>query len=193
MAQSFIAEISDRLGGEGVANTVGEHVKTIAPVYYTRTDNNVVSHPSLQDAIDNIAPKAKYKKTTVQHTITATDFAQDKCPFSDPIVMPDNYGNKTVAMVNLFGTITTTDTADVPDAFILWLDLDSAHSTGSEVLSTNFITTEDVQVNFSASMQIPLTTGTMHPSGLYLDVWRHGLPAGSTVSVSAQVTVMDRE
>lgn len=33
----------------------------------------------------------------------------------------------------------------------------------------------------------------MHPSGLYLDIWRHGLPAGSVVSVSAQVTVMDRE
>ncbi len=193
MAQSFISELGDRQGGQNVENTDGAHVKTIAPVYYTRTDNNVVSHPTIQSAIDNISPKVKYSKSTVQHTITAADFTQDKAPFSDPIALPADYSNKTVAIVNLFGTITTTDTADVPNSFIIWVDLDSAHSSGVEVLSTNFITAENTQVNFSASMQIALASGTMHPSGLYLDIWRHGLPAGSTVSVSAQVTVMDRE
>jgi hypothetical protein len=193
MAESFVAEIGDRLGGEGVENTVGEHVKILSPKHYQRVDNGVVSNPSIQDAIDNIAPKVKYRKTTVQHTITAADVTQEKSAFSDPIVMPSNYGNKTVAMVNLFGTIMTTDTSDVPNSFIIWVDYDSAHSSGSEVLSTNFITADDHQVNFSANIQLPFSTGSMHPSGLYLDIWRHGLPADSTISVTAEVTVLDRE
>lgn len=193
MAQSFISELGDRQGGQNVENTDGAHVKTIAPVYYTRTDNNVVSHPSIQEAIDNIAPKVKYSKTTVQHTITAADVTQEKSPFSDTIAMPSSYGNKTVAFINLFGTVMTSDTSAVPNSFIIWLDFDSARSMGYETLSTNFITTDNYQVNFSANMQIALASGTMHPSELYLDIWRHGLPAGSTVSISAQVTVMDRE
>lgn len=107
--------------------------------------------------------------------------------------MPSGYGNKTVALINLFGTIMTTDTSAVTNSYILWIDYDSAHSMGSETLSTNFITTDNHQVNFTASAQLPLATGTMHPSGLYLDIWRHGLPAGSTISVTAEVTVLDRE
>lgn len=193
MAQSFISELGDRLGGNDVEATEGKHVKTIAPVYYTRTDNNVVSHPSIQDAIDNIAPKVKYQKTTIQHTITSADVTQEKSPFADPIVMPSGYGNKTVALINLFGTIMTTDTSAVTNSYILWIDYDSAHSMGSETLSTNFITTDNHQVNFTASVQLPFATGTMHPSGLYLDIWRHGLPADSTISVTAEVTVLDRE
>ena len=55
MAQSFVAEIGDRLGGDGVENTVGEHVKILSPKYYQRTDNGVVSNPSLQTALDGKA------------------------------------------------------------------------------------------------------------------------------------------
>ena len=194
MAQSFISELGDKLGGQDVENTEGKHVKIISPEYYKRTDNGVVSNVSIQTAIDGLAsPKVKYRKTTVQHTITSADVTQEKSTFSDPILMPSDYGNKTVAIVNLFGTIRTTDTSAVPNSFIVWLDFDSAHSMGSEVLSTNFITTDNYQVNFSANIQIPLASGTMHPSGLYLDIWRHGLSADSTVSVAAEVTVLDRE
>lgn len=193
MAESYISELGDRLGGNDVEATDGKHVKTIAPVYYTRTDNNVVSHPSIQEAIDGISPKVKYSKTTIQHTITAADVTQEKSPFADPIAMPSSYGNKTVAVINLFGTIMTSDTSAVTNSYIIWVDYDSAHSMGSETLSTNFITTDNHQVNFSANVQLPFASGTMHPSGLYLDIWRHGLPAGSTISVTAEVTVLDRE
>ena len=52
MAQSFISELGDRLGGDGVANTEGEHVKTISAEYYKRNDSGTVSNQSLQTAID---------------------------------------------------------------------------------------------------------------------------------------------
>ena len=193
MATEYISELGDKLSKNSTAENLPGHIKVISAPNYMRVDNGVVSNPSIQEAIDNIAPKVKYKKTTVQHTITSTDVTQEKSTFSDPILMPSDYGNKTVAIVNLFGTIRTTDTSAVPNSFIVWLDFDSAHSMGSEVLSTNFITTDNYQVNFSANIQIPLASGTMHPSGLYLDIWRHGLPADSTVSVAAEVTVLDRE
>lgn len=193
MAVEYVSELSDKLGKNNTAESLPKHVKVISAPNYMRVDNGVISNPSIQEAIDGISPKVKYKKTTVQHTITSAEATQEKCPFSDPILMPSDYGNKTVAMINLYGTIMTSDTSAVPNAFMLWIDLDSAHSSGSQVFAVNFITTEDSQVNFSASAQIPLSTGIMHPSGLYLDIWRHGLPANSTVNVTAEVTVLDRE
>jgi len=57
MAESFISELGDRLGGEGVENTVGEHVKILSPKHYQRTDNGVVTNPSIQEAIDNLAQR----------------------------------------------------------------------------------------------------------------------------------------
>lgn len=193
MATEYISELGDKLSKNSAAESLPKHIKVISAPNYRRVDNGVVTNPSIQDAIDGISPKVKYKKTTVQHTITSDEATQEKCQFSDPIVMPSDYGNKTVAILNLYGTIMTTDTSAVPNAFMIWIDLDSAHSSGSQVLSTNFITTEDSQVNFSASAQVPLSIGVMHPSGLYLDIWRHGLPANTTVSVTAEVTVLDRE
>ena len=180
------------MGGSGVSNTDGNHVKIIAPAVYTRTDDGVVSHPSIQDAIDNISPKAKYKRTIVQHTVTADDVTNQDCPFSDPIQMPDGYGNPTVALVNLTGTILTSDTSAVTNSYIISLDYDSEHSMGAQTYSTNFIMQDNVQVNFSASTQLTLSSGAQHPSGLYLDIWRHGLPAGSTLQVTANVTILDR-
>ena len=53
MAQSFISEIGDQLGGDGVANTEGEHVKIISAEYYKRIDNGVVSNVRIQDAISS--------------------------------------------------------------------------------------------------------------------------------------------
>ena len=53
MAQSFISEIGDQLGGDGVANTEGEHVKIISAEYYKRIDNDVVSNVRIQDAISS--------------------------------------------------------------------------------------------------------------------------------------------
>jgi hypothetical protein len=193
MAPEFVSEIADRLGVEGVSNMDGAHVKTISAEYYKRTENGVVTNELIQEAIDNISPKVKYKKTVVQHTITADDVTHEKCPFADPILMPTDYGNKTVAMINLYGSIMTSDTSAVTSSYIVWLDNDTSHSMGSQTLSTNFITTDNYQVNFVANIQLPFTTGTMHPSGLYLDIWRHGLPADSTVSVTAEVTILDRE
>ena len=192
MAQEFVSQIGDREGGQGVSNTDGAHVKTISAEYYKRTENGTVTNELIQDAIDNISPKAKYKKTIVQHTVTADDVTNQDCPFSDPIQMPDGYGNPTVAIVNLTGTILTGDTSAVTNSYIINLDYDSAHSYGSQTFSTNFIMQSDTQVNFSASTQLTLSSGAQHPSGLYLDIWRHGLPAGSTLQVTANVTILDR-
>lgn len=193
MATEYISELGDKLSKNSTAESLPKHIKVISAPNYMRVDNGVVSNPSIQEAIDSIAPKVKYQKTTIQHTITSADVTQEKSPFADPIVMPSGYGNKTVALINLFGTIMTTDTSAVTNSYILWIDYDSSHSMGSETLSTNFITTDNHQVNFTASAQLPFATGTMHPSGLYLDIWRHGLPADSTISVTAEVTVLDRE
>ena len=194
MAASYVSEIGDALGGEGVENTNGAHVKILSPKYYQRTDNGVVSNVSIQDAIDGLAsPKVKYKTTIIQHTVTASDVTQDECPFSDPIAMPDSYGNRCVAIVNLTGTILTSDTSAVTNSCIVNLDYNSERSFGVQTYATNFITQNDVQVNFAASTQLTLTIGSQHPSGLYLDIWRHNWPADSVVRVTAQVTVMDRE
>lgn len=192
MAQEFVSEIGDKLGVEGVSNSDGAHVKTISAEYYKRTENGVVTNELIQDAIDNISPKAKYKKTIVTHTVTADDVTNEECPFSDPILMPDGYGNSTVAIVNLTGTILTSDTSAVTNSCIINLDYNSEHSFGTQTYSTNFITQDDVQVNFSASTQLTLSSGAQHPDGLYLDIWRHGLPAGSTLQVTANVTILDR-
>lgn len=193
MTTEYISELGDKLSKNSSAENLPKHIKVISAPNYRRVDNGVVSNPSIQEAIDNISPKVKYSKTTIQHTITAADVTQEKSPFADPIAMPSSYGNKTVAVINLFGTIMTSDTSAVTNSYIIWIDYDSAHSMGSETLSTNFITTDNHQVNFSANVQLPFASGTMHPSGLYLDIWRHGLPAGSTISVTAEVTVLDRE
>lgn len=194
MAQSFISELGDKLGGNDVEATDGKHVKTIAPVYYTRTDNNVVSHPSIQEAIDGLSsPKAKNQKTIIRHTITAADVTNQSAQFEDPIVMPSGYGSKTVAFVNLTGTITTDDTSGVTNAYMIALDFNSAHSFGTNTYSVNFIVQNDVQVNFESNTQVQLSGGTMHPDGLYLEIYRHGLPVGSTIAVTAEVTVLDRE
>ena len=61
MAQSYIQEIGDRLGGNGVPNTDGVHVKIIAPAVYTRVDSGAVSHPSIQEAIDSLAEKRHHR------------------------------------------------------------------------------------------------------------------------------------
>ena len=192
MAIEFVSQIGDSKGVQGVSNADGAHVKTISAEYYKRMENGVVTNELIQDALDSISPKAKFKRTIVQHTVTADDVTNEECPFSDPIVMPEGYGNPTVAIVNLTGTILTSDTSAVTSSFIVNLDYDSAHSMGAQTYATNFITQDNVQVNFAASTQLMLTSGAQHPSGLYLDIWRHGLPAGSTVSVTAQVTVLDR-
>jgi len=194
MAESYISELGDRLGGNDVEATDGKHVKTIAPVYYTRTDNNVVSHPSIQEAIDSLSsPKVKNQKTIIRHTITAADVTNQSAAFDDPIVMPSGYGSKTVAFVNLKGTITTDDTSGVTNAYMIALDFNSAHSFGTNTYSVNFITQPDVQVNFESNTQVQLSGGTMHPDGLYLEIYRHGLPVGSSIAVTAEVTVLDRE
>ena len=193
MAQEFVSELGDKMGVQGVSNTDGAHVKTISAEYYKRVEDGAVTNERIQDAIDSISSKVKYKKTVVQHTLTAEDVTQEKCPLADPIVMPTGYSNKTVVIINLYGTIQTSDTSAVTSSYIVWVDYDTSHSMGSETLSTNFITTDNQQVNFVANIQLPLASGTMHPDGLYLDIWRHGLPAGSTVSVTAEVTILDRE
>ena len=51
MAQSFISELGDRLGGDEVDNTKGEHVKIISAEYYKKTVNGVVTNERIQDAI----------------------------------------------------------------------------------------------------------------------------------------------
>lgn len=194
MAESFISELGDRLGGNNVEATDGNHVKTIAPVYYTRTDNNVVSHPSIQEAIDSLSsPKVKNQKTIIRHTITAADVTNQSAVFEDPIVMPSGYGSKTVAFVNLTGTITTSDTSGVTNAYMIALDFNSAHSFGTNTYSVNFIVQTDVQANFESNTQVQLSSGQMHPDGLYLEIYRHGLPVGSSIAVTAEVTVLDRE
>lgn len=194
MAESFISELGDRLGGSDVEATDGKHVKTIAPVYYTRTDNNVVSHPSIQEAIDGLSSsKVKHQKTIIRHTITAADVTNQSAQFENPIVMPSGYGSKTVAFVNLTGTIITEDTSGVTNAYMIALDFDSAHSFGTNTYSVNFVVQPDVQVNFESNTQVQLSGGTMHPDGLYLEIYRHGLPVGSTIAVTAEVTVLDRE
>ena len=191
MAQSYIQEIGDKLGGEGVSNTNGNHVKIIAPAVYTRTDDGVVSHPSIQDAIDNISPKAKVVHTIVQHTVTAEEAAGGSVSFSDPLDMPSDYGNLTVAFVSLVGTIILNDTSNVQTALRIALDFDSTHSYGAEAYAVNVII-PDTQVNFGANTQIPLNTGTMHPSGIYLKIYNHGLPAGADIRVTGIITVFDR-
>lgn len=191
MAQSYIQEIGDKLGGNGVSNTNGEHVKIIAPAVYTRTDDGVVSHPSIQDAIDNISPKAKVMRTLVQHTVTAEEATSGLATFSDPLDMPSDYGNLTVAIISLVGTIIVNDTSNVQPALRIALDFDSSHSYGAEAYAVNVII-PDTQVNFGANTQIRLNTGTMHPSGLYLEIYNHGLPAGAEIRVTGIITVFDR-
>ena len=191
MAQSYIQEIGDKLGGNGVPNTNGEHVKIIAPAVYTRTDDGVVSHPSIQDAIDNISPKAKVVRTLVQHTVTVEEATSGLATFSDPLDMPSDYGNLTVALISLVGTIIVNDTSNVQTALRIALDFDSSHSYGAETYAVNVII-PDTQVNFGANTQIRLNTGTMHPSGLYLEIYNHGLPAGAEIRVTGIITVFDR-
>lgn len=194
MAQSFISELGDKLGGEGVENTEGNHVKTLSPKYYQRTDNGVVSNVSIQDAIDGLSsPKVKNQKTIIRHTITATDVTNQSAQFEDPIVMPSGYGSKTIAFINLTGTITTNDTSGVTNAYMIALDFNAAHSFGTNTYSVNFVVQSDVQVNFESNTQVQLSGGTMHPDGLYLEIYRHGLPVGSSIAVTAEVTVLDRE
>lgn len=56
MAQQFVSTIGDKLGGQGVEDT-SNHVLTLSPKYYQRTDNGVVTNPSIQEAIDNLAQR----------------------------------------------------------------------------------------------------------------------------------------
>ena len=72
MAQSFISELGDRLGGDGVANTEGEHVKTISAEYYKRNDSGTVSNQSLQSAIDGKADDSAVVHLAGNETITGT-------------------------------------------------------------------------------------------------------------------------
>ena len=194
MAIEYVSELGDKLSKSNTAENLPGHIKVISAPNYMRVDNGVVSNPSIQDAIDGLSsPKVKYKTTIIQHTVTASDVTQDECPFADPIAMPDSYGNRCVAIVNLTGTVLTSDTSAVTNSCIVNLDYNSERSFGVQTYATNFITQNDVQVNFAASTQLTLTTGSQHPSGLYLDIWRHNLPADSVVRVTAHVTVMDRE
>lgn len=190
MDKSFIHEISDKLGNGSTATNLPKHIKEIAPIMYNDGNNNF---NSIQSAINSISPKVKNQKTIIQHTVTATDVSNQSAAFSDPIVMPSGYGTKTVAFVNLTGTILTSDTSGVTNAYLIALDFNSAHSFGTNTYSVNFITQTDVQVNFASNTQIQLSSGQMHPDGLYLEIYRHGLPAGSTIAVTAEVTVLDRE
>ena len=190
MAQEFVSEIGDKLS-QGVSNTDGAHVKTISSEYYKRTENGTVTNERIQDAIDNIAPKAKVERTLVQHTVTAEEVANGSSAFSDPIDMPSDYGDLTVAFVSLHGTILMNDTSNVPTSLRIAINYDSSHSYGSETFAFTNIQ-QDAQVNFVANTQIRLSTGTMHPSGLYLEISNHGLPAGVEIRVNGIVTVFDR-
>lgn len=77
MAKSFISEIGDRLGGTGVLNTDGEHVKVISAEYYKRTDDGVVTNVSIQEALDALANRPMYTRAT------AAFGTQDTCEFID--------------------------------------------------------------------------------------------------------------
>lgn len=191
MAIEFVSQIGDREGVQGVSNTDGAHVKTISAEYYKRTENGVVTNELIQDAIDSISPKAKVVRTIVQHTVTAEEATGGSVSFSDPLDMPSDYGNLTVAFVSLVGTIILNDTSNVQTALRIALDFDSSHSYGAETYAVNVII-PDTQVNFGANTQIRLNTGTMHPSGLYLEIYNHGLPAGAEIRVTGIITVFDR-
>lgn len=193
MAIEYVSELGDKLSKSNTAENLPGHIKVISAPNYMRVDNGVVSNPSIQDAIDGLAsPKLKNEKTTIQHTITAAEVGSS-ATFNDPIVMPSGYGDKTVAFVNLKGTVTTSDTSSVTNAYMIGLAYSSAGTFGAHTYSVNFITSPNQQVNIEANTQLQLSTGQMHPDGLYLKIYSHGLPAGSTIAVTAEVTVMDRE
>jgi hypothetical protein len=194
MAAEYISELGDKLGNGNTAESLPKHIKVLSAPNYRRVDNGVVTNPSIQEAIDGLSsPKVKNQKTIIRHTITAADVTNQSAQFEDPIVMPSGYGSRTIAFVNLTGTITTDDTSGVTNAYMIALDFNSAHSFGTNTYSVNFVVQPDVQVNFESNTQVQLSGGTMHPDGLYLEIYRHGLPVGSTIAVTAEVTVLDRE
>ena len=55
MAVEFVSELSDKLGKNNTAANLPKHIKVISAPNYQRTDNGVVTNPSLQTALDGKA------------------------------------------------------------------------------------------------------------------------------------------
>lgn len=112
MAKSFISEIGDRLGGTGVLNTDGEHVKVISAEYYKRTDDGVVTNLSIQEALDALASRPLYTRAT------STFGTQDTCEFMDHNGEPYTGTRQSITLNNnsytvASGLLTSTQCIDI--------------------------------------------------------------------------------
>jgi len=82
MAVEFVSELSDKLGKNSTAANLPKHIKVISAPNYQRTDNGVVTNPSLQTALDgkaasthshgNITSDGKVGTTANKPLITTT-------------------------------------------------------------------------------------------------------------------------
>ena len=87
MAKSYIKEIGDRLS-KGQAATAGEHVKTIAPVYYRPDDDSDDSAVvTIQSAINGRAPTSHASSATTYGVGTASNYGHVKLDNSTPLTV----------------------------------------------------------------------------------------------------------
>ena len=57
MAIEYVSELGDKLSNNSTAANLPQHIKVISAPNYRRTDNGVVTNPSLQTALDGKADK----------------------------------------------------------------------------------------------------------------------------------------
>ena len=107
MAKTFISELGDRYGGEGVSNE-SAHVNVIAPYFYTRNDSGNISHPSIQESIDAAITGVKIteKSDNVEYKLLAaksTTGSNTEAVYDTNITMNPSTNTLTA---NLSGTAT---------------------------------------------------------------------------------------
>ena len=107
MSKTFISELGDRYGGEGVSNE-SAHVNVIAPYFYTRNDSGNITHPTIQESIDAAISGVKIteKSDNVEYKLLAaksTTGSTTEAVYDTSITMNPSTNTLTA---NLSGTAT---------------------------------------------------------------------------------------
>lgn len=78
MAIEYVSELGDKLSNNNTAANLPKHIKVISAPNYQRTDNGVVTNPSLQTALDGKAPTAHASTATTYGVGSSTKYGHVK-------------------------------------------------------------------------------------------------------------------
>ena len=154
MAVEFVSELSDKLGKNNTAANLPKHIKVISAPNYQRTDNGVVTNPSLQTALDG--------KAATAHASTATTYGVGSSTKYGHVKLYDN-----VTGSNTDGAPTQKAVKDAFDAAATKTELSTGLAGKAASTHSHGNITSDGKVGTTANKPLITTTGGAVTTGAF--------------------------